>query len=209
LVTDGIERITAGGIRTVDGTDREIDTLILATGFKVLDVPFDLHGVDGETLLELWDRDRKQSYQGVTVHGFPNMFLSPGAFGLAGPSLFSTFDLCHGHAVRVINESRSRGATRVEVKQRAQDRWMEKMRGRVHQTIFKNPSCAGSNSYYVDQHGDAAVLRPTSTVNAWLAQRLFSFNDYRFETGEPTDRPSRPTASSATQPVPSRGSVRT
>ncbi|KAA1416950.1 NAD(P)/FAD-dependent oxidoreductase [Nocardioides humilatus] len=181
LVTDGIERITPTGIRTVDGVEREIDTLVLATGFKVLDVPYDLHGVDGETLLELWARDRKQSYQGVTVHGFPNLFLSPGAFGLAGPSLFATFDLCHGHALRVIKESRRRGATRVEVSQVAQEHWMEKMRARVGHTIFNNPSCAGSNSYYVDEHGDSAVLRPTSTVNAWLAQHRFPFNAYRFE----------------------------
>ena len=33
LVTDPIERITPTGIRTADGTEREIDTLILATGF--------------------------------------------------------------------------------------------------------------------------------------------------------------------------------
>ena len=59
---------------------------------------------------------------------------------------------------------------------------MAKMRSRVAHTIFKNPTCAGSNSYYVDQHGDSAVLRPTSTLNAWFAQRRFSFDDYRFET---------------------------
>lgn len=181
LVTDGIERITPTGIRTVDGVEREIDTLVLATGFKVLDVPYDIHGVDGETLLELWDRDRKQSYQGVTVHGFPNLFLSPGAFGLAGPSLFATFDLCHSHALRVIEESRRRGAARVEVAESAQERWMEKMRARVGQTVFQNPSCAGSNSYYVDQHGDSAVLRPTSTLNAWVAQRRFPLDDYRYD----------------------------
>ena len=192
LVTDGIDRITSTGIRTVDGTEREIDTLVLATGFKVLDVPYDIHGVDGKTLLELWDRDRKQSYQGVTVYGFPNLFLSPGAFGLAGPSLFATFELCHSHALRVIKESRRRGATRVEVTQVAQDQWMEKMRARVGRTIFQNPSCAGSNSYYVDHHGDSAVLRPTSTINAWFTQRRFSMDDYAFR--QPESSPQIPTS---------------
>ncbi|MBS4104974.1 monooxygenase, partial [Tsukamurella paurometabola] len=34
LVTEGIERIEAGGIRTADGTLHEADLLVLATGFR-------------------------------------------------------------------------------------------------------------------------------------------------------------------------------
>src|SRR5207249_353937 len=35
LVTDAIERITPTAIRTVDGVERQIDALVLATGFRV------------------------------------------------------------------------------------------------------------------------------------------------------------------------------
>jgi cation diffusion facilitator CzcD-associated flavoprotein CzcO len=35
LVTEPIERITGRGIRTADGTERDVDALILATGFRL------------------------------------------------------------------------------------------------------------------------------------------------------------------------------
>jgi hypothetical protein len=42
--------------------------------------------------------------------------------------------------------------------------------------------CNGSNSYYIDQHGDAPYLRPTSGISAWLAQRTFKLDNYEFDT---------------------------
>ena len=38
LVTEPIDKITGSGVATVDGETRDVDVLILATGFKVMDV---------------------------------------------------------------------------------------------------------------------------------------------------------------------------
>jgi hypothetical protein len=46
--------------------------------------------------------------------------------------------------------------------------------------MFLNPACAGANSYYVDEHGHAPFLRPTSGANAWWAQRRFPLDHYEF-----------------------------
>ena len=181
LVTDGIQRITPTGIRTADGREREIDVLVLATGFAVLDVPYDLHGSTGETLGQLWRRDRKHSYEGTTVHGYPNMFLIPGPYAVTGPSLFTTFDICATHAVRVIRAARRRGATRVEISRRAQDRFMHVARRGAAGSVFFSPACAGTSTYYIDEHGDAPFLRPTSGLSAWWAQHRFALDDYDFD----------------------------
>lgn len=180
LITDRIDRLTPTGIRTADGRHHEIDVLVLATGFKVFDVPYDLHGTTGETLNDLWDRDRMQSYQGTTVRGYPNLFLNPGPYGVAGPSLFTTFDLCTTHALRVITAARTRGATRVEISAGAQDSFLRTMRRQVGNTMFLSPACAGTSTYYIDQHGDAPFLRPTSGIHAWLAQHRFALDDYEY-----------------------------
>jgi cation diffusion facilitator CzcD-associated flavoprotein CzcO len=180
LVTDAIDRITPTGIRTADGAEHEIDVLVLATGFKVYDVPYDLHGTGGETLNELWDRDRMQSYEGTTVRGYPNLFLNPGPYGVAGPSLFTTFDLCTTHALRVITAARARGATRVEISASAQEKWLRTMRRNVGKTMFLSPACAGTSTYYIDRHGDAPFLRPTSGPLGWLAQHRFPLADYEY-----------------------------
>ncbi|MEV6071373.1 NAD(P)/FAD-dependent oxidoreductase [Nocardia sp. NPDC052001] len=180
LVTDGIQTVTPTGIRTVDGIEREVDTIVLATGFKVFDVPYDLYGIDGVTLEDRWDRERRESYEGVSLRGYPNMFLAPGPYGVTGASWFATVDVCTSHAVRVITEARARSATRVEVSRTAQDRYMRKVLARMGNTMFKSPACAGSNSYYIDKHGDASLARPTPGVQAWWAQRRFDLNDYEF-----------------------------
>ncbi|WP_183093242.1 flavin-containing monooxygenase [Nocardioides stalactiti] len=189
LVTDGIERITATGIRTRDGVERPIDTLVLATGFKVFDVPYDLYGTEGLTLNEHWVKDRKQTYEGTSVRGWPNLFLCPGPYGVAGPSLFTAWELCTRHAVQVVREADRQRATRVEISAAAQEHWLERMRAKVGDTIFVNPSCAGSNSYYVDAHGDAPFLRPTSTLHAWWHQRRVVHDDYEYAAAAPAAHP--------------------
>ena len=39
LITDGIDRVTPKGVRAGDGTEREVDVLILATGFRLASDP--------------------------------------------------------------------------------------------------------------------------------------------------------------------------
>src|SRR5436305_6059578 len=82
LVTDGIEEVTAEGIVTKDGVLRELDVIILATGFRVTDNTFPgvITGRDGRTLREVWDDESMGAYNGTTFAGFPNLFM------LAGPN---------------------------------------------------------------------------------------------------------------------------
>lgn len=75
LVTAGIERIEARGIRTTDGRLHEADVIVFATGFDAHAFlrPMELTGEDGGTLDEAW-RDGPRGYRTVAVPGFPNFF---------------------------------------------------------------------------------------------------------------------------------------
>jgi cation diffusion facilitator CzcD-associated flavoprotein CzcO len=78
LVTTGIQRISAHGVQTVDGRQRDVDVLVCATGFDVqhaLTVP--ITGRHGQTLAQAW-ADGPQAHLGLTVAGFPNLFLMLG-----------------------------------------------------------------------------------------------------------------------------------
>ncbi len=76
LVTDGIREITPTGIVTADGTEREVDCLIVATGFHTTDQPIAHHikGSDGRSLADAWRESGMTAYKGTTVAGFPNLF---------------------------------------------------------------------------------------------------------------------------------------
>lgn len=74
--TGRIKEIGDDHILTDDGVTHEIDTLILGTGFAASGflAPMEIHGRDGRELSAAW-RDGAEAYLGVTVSGFPNLFV--------------------------------------------------------------------------------------------------------------------------------------
>lgn len=183
LVTEPIDKITGSGVATDDGALREVDVLILATGFKVLDtenVPtFPVIGPGGLSLARFWDENRMQAYEGVSVPGFPNFFTVFGPYGYVGSSYFALIEAQTGHIVRCLEAARGRGATRVEVRREANDRYFAEMMRKRHRQIFWQDSCRLANSYYFDKHGDVP-LRPASTLEAHWRSRRFPMDDYVF-----------------------------
>ena len=76
LVTDGIDRLTAEGFVTKDGTEHEVDVIVLCTGFLQhrLLFPMEIHGAGGRALHTEWQGDDARAYLGMTSPGFPNLF---------------------------------------------------------------------------------------------------------------------------------------
>ncbi|MFC6881850.1 MULTISPECIES: flavin-containing monooxygenase [Actinomadura] len=184
LVTAGIERITPKGVRTADGREQEFDTLILGTGFKVIEPdnlpPYPITGRDGVDLGEHWARERYHAYEGTSVPQAPNLWMLMGPYSFTGYSWFGMIEYQSTHVLRCLTEARRRGATRVQVRQEADDRFFRDMLRRAKGTAFYNNNCASSNSYYFDASGDAPLLRPTSTLQALRRSRRFRLDDYSF-----------------------------
>ncbi|MDY6994989.1 MAG: NAD(P)/FAD-dependent oxidoreductase [Actinomycetota bacterium] len=187
LVTEPIDKITGSGVATTDGALRDIDVLILATGFKVFSAldgkdsaqTYPVIGPGGTSLAQFWEENRLQAYEGVSVPGFPNFFTVFGPYGYVGSSYFALIETQARHIVRCLRATRTRGATRVEVRREANDRYFAEMMRKRHRQIFWQDSCRLANSYYFDQHGDVP-LRPTSTLEADWRSRRFPLEDYAF-----------------------------
>jgi cation diffusion facilitator CzcD-associated flavoprotein CzcO len=180
LETTPIERITAAGVRTTDGTDHKVDVLVLATGFKVFDAGIPVHGVDGLELSEWWDENRIQAYEGVSVPHFPNFFHIIGPYGFNGASFFVLIETQMRHITRLLRRARATGATRVEVRPEANERYWRSMLARRHNQIFFRDTCSLANSYYFDRHGDVPFRASPSLETIWHANR-YSLDDYSFE----------------------------
>ena len=80
LVTDPIAKVTGNAIVTADGVEREIDVLVVATGFYTTELPITEHvtGRSGQTLAERWRATGMAAYKGTTIPDFPNLFLLVG-----------------------------------------------------------------------------------------------------------------------------------
>jgi len=79
--TGDIKQIGENHVVTVDGTRHEIDTLILGTGFAASGflAPMEIRGRGNRELSAAW-RDGAEAYLGITVSGFPNLFMLYGPF---------------------------------------------------------------------------------------------------------------------------------
>ncbi|OBA76750.1 monooxygenase [Mycobacterium sp. 1554424.7] len=183
LVTEPIDKITPAAVATTDGEAHEIDVLILATGFKVMDtdnVPtFSVTGSGGVSLSRFWDENRLQAYEGVSVPQFPNMFTVFGPYGYVGSSYFALIETQTHHIVRCLKRARRVRATRVEVTEEANARYFAEMMRKRHRQIFWQDSCKLANSYYFDKNGDVP-LRPATTLETYWRSRRFDLDDYRF-----------------------------
>src|SRR5882757_820170 len=131
LVTEPIDKITGTGVATVDGETRDVDVLILATGFKVLDpdsvLTYAVNGRGGKSLTQFWDEHRLQAYEGVSIPGFPNFFSVFGPYGYVGSSYFALIEAQTHHIVRCLTRAHRRRANRVEVTHEANDRYFAEM----------------------------------------------------------------------------------
>lgn len=185
LITDPIDRVTPTGVVTKDGTARDVDVIICATGYRVFDrattPTFEVLGRAGKNLGDWWDEHRYQAYLGTTVPDFPNFFLIVGPYAAAGASYFDVLQNQVVHISRCLRAARKRGATVVEVKRRVHDRDFATVQRRAKGTVLINGSCATSNSYYFDQRGDTpGGPRPSSPTEHWLRSRLFPMRNYEF-----------------------------
>jgi len=93
LVTDAIAEVREHGIVTADGVERPVHVLVIGTGFRATEplIGVQLVGRGGVEIHDAW-RERMSAYLGVTVSGFPGLFL------LLGP----TTGLGHNSVVLMI-----------------------------------------------------------------------------------------------------------
>ena len=187
LVTDRIERVTPTGILTADGVEREIDVLILATGFRLSTDPevfrrSPVIGRDGFDLAEAMAAAPLRTYEGVSLDRLPNTFTIFGPFSWTGASWHVLVETQAHHVVRVLCEARKRQAQVVEVRPEAVERFMRFVRRRTARALPLSPRCDTSGTYYRDHHGDVTLLRPTTSLQAWFAARRFPIDDYVFSS---------------------------
>lgn len=80
-----IDHITEKGIKTSE-EDFEFDAIIYATGFDAITGSFravDFQGIGGKQLTDVWS-EGIQTFLGLTVKGFPNMFMVMGPHQMFG-----------------------------------------------------------------------------------------------------------------------------
>jgi cation diffusion facilitator CzcD-associated flavoprotein CzcO len=176
LVTEPIERLTPTGVRTRDGRERELDCVIYGTGFKAHDLvtPLEVHGRAGRTLNEAW-RGGAQAHLGLTVPGFPNLFLLYGPnTNLGFGSIVVMIEAQVRYVADALRRLRRSGAAAVEVRPEVERAWDEATQERLRHSVWTQ--C--HNWYRSDETGRIINNWPGLMAEYVRATRALAEDDY-------------------------------
>jgi hypothetical protein len=176
LVTDPIEEIKSNGILSKDGTFREVDAIIVATGFDLglASAPFPITGRGGRPLDEVW-KDGAVAYKGMSVSGFPNWFILMGPNTGPGHTSVLVFTEAQiAHTLAAIRKLRKDGLRFLDVRQDVQDEYNERLQKRMKHMVWST----GCNSWYLSPDGSNHSLSPGFAAEYAIKARRFRSRDY-------------------------------
>jgi cation diffusion facilitator CzcD-associated flavoprotein CzcO len=175
LVTEAIEEITECGVRTADGEEHVVDTIIYGTGFRANEylTSVEIHGVGGRRLHDDW-RDGAEAFLGLTVPGYPNLFL------LYGPNTNGVNSILFMHEAQVNyvmsalrGLRRRRGA--LDVRARVTARYNRRIQAAMDGTVW----VAGCHNYFRTPGGKVVTQLPYRGSRYWLRTRFVRPWHYR------------------------------
>ncbi|MBS0395382.1 MAG: NAD(P)/FAD-dependent oxidoreductase [Proteobacteria bacterium] len=180
LVTQAASGFTADGVVAADGSVRSADAVVCATGFDTLDplAELPIRGAGGRPLAEAW-RDGPEAYLGITVAGFPNLFLLLGPnTGTGHTSVLIPIEAQARYVVACLREVQRRGARALDVRSEVMERHNADLQRRLARTVWASPACT---SWYKTAAGRVLATYPGFISRYVLETRRPRFDHYRFE----------------------------
>ncbi|MFT4289006.1 flavin-containing monooxygenase [Nocardioides sp.] len=187
LVTEGIERIEGNAIIGRDGTRREVDVLIVATGFETTDIPAAhiVRGRGGELMADRFARTGMAAYKGSTIPGFPNLFFVIGPnTGLGHSSMVFIIESQVQYIRDALRTIRVNEFATVEPTEAAFEEWNADLQRRMSTTVW---STGGCSSWYLDEHGRNTTLWPRTTFMFRHLLHTFDVERYVVGAAEPAE----------------------
>ena len=152
LITEPIAAVTPTGVRLADGSERPADVLVLATGFQThgFVAPMEIVGDGGRTLAEEW-QPAPHAYLGLSVPGFPNMFLiyGPNTNGGTG-SVIYVIEAAVAHITAALDALVRSRAGRIEIRREREAAFNRELRSALASTVWHT----GCTSWYLDENGN-------------------------------------------------------
>jgi cation diffusion facilitator CzcD-associated flavoprotein CzcO/acetyl esterase/lipase len=175
LVTEAIGRITPDGIDTADGRQHRVDAIVYATGFSATNflAPMRITGRGGIELNQAW-RGGAMAHLGMTVPGFPNLFILYGPnTNLGHNSIVYMLEGQIAHVMRCRAAMQVAGARAIEI----DASYHRRFNARIGQRLARS-AWSGCRSWYVDEHGRNSTNWPGFSLSYRWLTRFSSLRAY-------------------------------
>lgn len=170
LVTERIVCVEPDGVRTADGRLHELDVIIYATGFETTSFlsAKDITGRAGRSLRNEWG-GVPQAYFGMTIAGFPNLFMLYGPnTNLGHNSIIAMLECQFNYVLQALRLLDEKHAAALEVRAEAMERFNDDLQERLRGSAWM----AGCTNWYKTADG--------RVTNNWCG----SVEDYKAETAQ-------------------------
>ncbi|GBE63790.1 monooxygenase [Mycobacterium sp. MFM001] len=171
--------LRAHSLVTEDGTERDVDVVVCATGYAAADYlgEIDVIGEGGVALRDVW-RDGAHAYLGMAVPGFPNFFMLYGPNTNVGSnSVIFVLEAQARYIVRAVKYLRRTRKRYVSVRPEAMARFLAKIDQWMQGTVWTT-QCS---NYFRAANGRVVTQWPRSARAFWGMTRRFKPGDFTFE----------------------------
>ncbi|MEI7711678.1 MAG: hypothetical protein WCI94_09615, partial [Rhodospirillales bacterium] len=182
LTDDPIDRIEKDAIVTKDGTRHPADIVVLATGFVAQKMlwPMNVQGRGGQTIRDLWGDDNPRAHLGITVPGFPNMFLlyGPGTNLAHGGSAIYHTECQVRYIMQCLRELLETGAKTMECRSEPHDAFNELLDATHEKMVWAH---RGVGNWYKNREGRVVTNSPFRLVDYRRMTETLDRNDFILE----------------------------
>lgn len=168
LVPSAVAAVTPTGIVDADGVERKVDVIVMATGFEAANylARLEVVGRGGRTLRAHWAGEPR-AYLGITVPGFPNLFMLYGP-GTNGGEIVMMLEAQAEYAARAVARMRRKRVTSIEVRSAFEATWYRWLQWKMRGT-----SWTVSRNYFTSRTGRVVTQWPSGNLTYLVLTRLF------------------------------------
>jgi cation diffusion facilitator CzcD-associated flavoprotein CzcO len=180
LVDRAVVRATPTGLVDADGREHPVDVAVFATGFTPTEPPVArlVHGPDGASLAERWGGSPR-AHRGISVPGFPNLFLMYGPnTNLAHSSIVYMLESQARYVADAVRTLERLRLAAVDVRADVLVQEDADLQHRLAGTVWNSGGCT---SWYFDRTGRNSAMWPTFTWRYRNLVRRFDPESYRLQ----------------------------
>lgn len=179
VINYGIDAVDKQGLTDSSGTHHDVDVIIYGTGFKATDflTPMTITGRDSVDLNTAW-QDGAEAYLGITVRGFPNLFMLYGPnTNLGHNSIIYMLESQIHYVQQCLAEMDEQNLHSLEVRESVQARFNDNVQRKISDTVWDK----GCHSWYKTESGKNTNNWPGFTFDYRRQTQHLELSDYEYK----------------------------
>lgn len=181
VVSESVAGFIDTGVRTVSGSEHDVDVVVLCTGFAVRRflAPMQIRGRQARELHARWGEDDATAYLGITVPGFPNLFLMYGPNVNPGGGSYMFIAECQArYIVDAVHQMRDLGLGALECRADVHDDYVRRVDAAHDRMVWSHP---GMTNYFRNAAGRVVTNSPWRVVDYWDMTQHADLADFHIE----------------------------